>query len=68
MTDELPGSVLFCCTLNSIRSPMAEAIMKSLHGRRIYIDSAGVREGETEPVSVQHIVRSFDPCLVCTVH
>lgn len=29
---------------------------------------APVREGETEPVSVQHIVRSFDPCLVCTVH
>ncbi|MCB1526475.1 MAG: nickel-dependent hydrogenase large subunit [Hyphomicrobiaceae bacterium] len=29
---------------------------------------APVRPGETEPVSVQHIVRSFDPCLVCTVH
>lgn len=29
---------------------------------------APVREGETEPVTVQHIVRSFDPCMVCTVH
>ncbi|MAS07864.1 MAG: HupV protein [Ahrensia sp.] len=29
---------------------------------------APVRPGETEPVAVQHIVRSFDPCLVCTVH
>jgi Ni,Fe-hydrogenase I large subunit len=29
---------------------------------------APVREGEADPVSVQHIVRSFDPCLVCTVH
>ncbi len=29
---------------------------------------APVRDGETEPVAVQHIVRSFDPCLVCTVH
>lgn len=29
---------------------------------------APVREGEQEPVSVQHIVRSFDPCMVCTVH
>jgi uptake hydrogenase large subunit len=29
---------------------------------------APVREGETTPVSVQHIVRSFDPCMVCTVH
>lgn len=29
---------------------------------------APVLEGETDPVSVQHIVRSFDPCMVCTVH
>jgi uptake hydrogenase large subunit len=29
---------------------------------------APVREGEKTPVSVQHIVRSFDPCMVCTVH
>lgn len=30
--------------------------------------SAPLREGEEDPVSVQHIVRSFDPCMVCTVH
>jgi len=29
---------------------------------------ARVLPGETTPVSVQHIVRSFDPCMVCTVH
>lgn len=29
---------------------------------------APIRPGETDPVSVQHIVRSFDPCMVCTVH
>jgi hydrogenase large subunit len=29
---------------------------------------APVRDGEDTPVSVQHIVRSFDPCMVCTVH
>jgi Ni,Fe-hydrogenase I large subunit len=27
-----------------------------------------LRDGEVEPVAVQHIVRSFDPCMVCTVH
>lgn len=27
-----------------------------------------VRDGEDTPVAVQHIVRSFDPCMVCTVH
>jgi len=29
---------------------------------------APMRQGETTPVAVQHIVRSFDPCMVCTVH
>lgn len=29
---------------------------------------APVLEGESSPVAVQHIVRSFDPCMVCTVH
>ncbi len=27
-----------------------------------------VAAGERDPVLVQHIVRSFDPCMVCTVH
>ncbi len=25
-------------------------------------------EGSTAPLAVQHVVRSFDPCMVCTVH
>jgi protein-tyrosine-phosphatase len=43
-----PGSVLFCCTENSIRSPMAEGLMKYLHGRRIFVDSVGVRAKEID--------------------
>ena len=39
----LPGSVLFCCTYNIVRSPMAEGILKHLHGQRIYVDSVGLR-------------------------
>jgi protein-tyrosine-phosphatase len=49
---ELPGSVLFCCTRNAIRSPMAEGILKMLHGRRIFVDSAGVRGGEVDGFAV----------------
>ncbi|GGK60083.1 nickel-dependent hydrogenase large subunit [Amphritea balenae] len=30
--------------------------------------NAPVQDGEKDPVAVQHIVRSFDPCMVCTVH
>ncbi|AAP85777.1 Nickel-dependent hydrogenase large subunit (plasmid) [Cupriavidus necator H16] len=32
------------------------------------LEGAPVLQGETTPVAVQHIVRSFDPCMVCTVH
>lgn len=46
------SSVLFACTHNAIRSPMAEALLKHLHGRRIYVDSAGVREGELDSFAV----------------
>ena len=49
---DLPGSVLFCCTRNAIRSPMAEGLLKMLHGRRIFVDSAGVRGGEVDPFAV----------------
>ncbi len=28
----------------------------------------GVDAGDPMPVTVQHVVRSFDPCMVCTVH
>ncbi|WP_158044140.1 arsenate reductase ArsC [Skermanella pratensis] len=45
-------SVLFACTYNAIRSPMAEALMKHFHGHRIYVDSVGVREGELDPFVV----------------
>jgi len=45
----LPSAILFACSMNSVRSPMAEAIMKHLHGRRVFIDSVGVRPGEHDP-------------------
>ncbi len=68
---DLPGSVLFACSMNAIRSPMAEAILKFLHGRHVYVDSAGVRAGEPDPFAVavmdeigielgRHRPKSFD--------
>ena len=68
---DLPGSVLFCCTQNALRSPMAEAMLKHLHGRRIYVDSAGVRQGPLDEFAVavmdelgiditRHKAKSFD--------
>ncbi|MFC5303832.1 arsenate-mycothiol transferase ArsC [Azospirillum picis] len=46
-------SVLFACTYNMIRSPMAAAMMRHFHGSRVYVDSVGVREGdEVDPFAV----------------
>jgi protein-tyrosine-phosphatase len=45
----LPQSVLFACSLNAVRSPMAEALLRRLHGRRIYVQSVGVRSAEIDP-------------------
>lgn len=47
-----PTSVLFACTQNAIRSPMAEAILKHFQGHRVFVDSAGVRIGELDPFAV----------------
>jgi protein-tyrosine-phosphatase len=68
---DLPSAVLFACSQNSLRSPMAEAIMKHLHGRRIFVDSVGVRAGELDRFAAEvmeeigisienHLSKSFD--------
>jgi protein-tyrosine-phosphatase len=50
---ELPGAVLFACTLNSVRSPMAAGIMRHLFGKFVYVESAGARAGELDPFAVE---------------
>lgn len=50
---ELPGAVLFACTHNAIRSAMAEGMLKYLHGRRVYVQSCGMRSGELDPFAVR---------------
>ncbi|MDF1608812.1 low molecular weight phosphatase family protein [Hoeflea sp. YIM 152468] len=44
-----PGAVLFVCGMNSIRSPMAESIARTMLPAGTYIASAGVRRGERDP-------------------
>ncbi len=45
---DIPDAVLFCCTMNAVRSPMAEGLMKALYGTTAYVDSVGVRAGEPD--------------------
>lgn len=67
-----PQSVLFACDHNSIRSPMAEGLLKQHVGTSIFVQSAGVK-GDMEidgfAISVcrevgvelsRHRTRSFD--------
>ena len=53
MSGDLPGAVLFSCSHNAIRSPMAEAIMKHYYGHRVFVDSCGVRPGERDEFIVE---------------
>ena len=69
--NDLPSSVLFACTMNSIRSPIAEGILKFFHGHKIYVDSVGVNVSEIDEFAVvvmeeigidlsQHRGKNFD--------
>ena len=49
----LPHAVLFACTQNAIRSPIAEGYLKHLHGSRIYVDSVGVRGTGVDPFAIE---------------
>ncbi|MCK5745346.1 MAG: low molecular weight phosphatase family protein [Oricola sp.] len=42
-------SVLFACNMNSVRSPMAAALLRQAAGDALSVDSAGVYEGGLDP-------------------
>ena len=46
------SSVLFVCSANALRSPMADALLKHSHGGRLYVDSVGVGEGPLDGMAV----------------
>lgn len=53
---ERPSAVLFACNLNSVRSPLAEALMKLTYGYDIYVDSCGVEpKPDLDPFVVEVI-------------
>jgi protein-tyrosine-phosphatase len=45
-------AVLFMCGLNSIRSPMAAAVLREMLGSSFEVASAGVRKEEIDPFAV----------------
>jgi protein-tyrosine-phosphatase len=46
---DLPSAVLFACTQNVIRSPMAAAIMRHMYGHKVHVASVGLKPGEADP-------------------
>jgi protein-tyrosine-phosphatase len=49
---ETPSAVLFACTHNALRSPMAAALMRHFHGHHIWVQSVGVHRGEPDPFAI----------------
>jgi protein-tyrosine-phosphatase len=47
-----PQSILFACTHNSVRSPMAEALGRHFFGHDVYFASAGVQSREVDAFAV----------------
>ena len=46
--DAPPAAVLFACTLNRVRSPMAAALMRRRWGGQVHVDSCGLEPGGEE--------------------
>jgi protein-tyrosine-phosphatase len=43
-----PQSILFVCSENSVRSPMAEALARKISGNKVYVASVGLRRGQAD--------------------
>ena len=47
-----PQAVLFACGQNSVRSPMAESLLRQMFPHTLYVRSAGAKKGELDPFAV----------------
>ncbi|MGH6827722.1 MAG: arsenate reductase ArsC [Rhizomicrobium sp.] len=63
MEDRKPGSVLFLCTMNAVRSPMAAGLLGQLKGSEIRVESAGLHAGPVDPLAAQVMAEIGIPLL-----
>ena len=52
LAQKRPSSVLFACSMNAVRSPMAEGLAKFILGRSIFVDSAGLNKQPLDPFAM----------------
>lgn len=53
MTSRGPSAILFACTMNAVRSPLAAGLARQLLGQGVFIRSAGVRRGEPDGFAIE---------------
>ncbi|WP_343560064.1 arsenate-mycothiol transferase ArsC [Kiloniella sp. b19] len=49
----MPEAILFACSFNSVRSPMAAALLRQLTDNRVYVESVGVRAGDPDGFMIE---------------
>ena len=47
-----PSAVLFSCTWNAVRSPMAEGLLKKMLGHKVYVDSVGAKKMDVDGFAI----------------
>lgn len=52
VVNDMPGAVIFACSENALRSPMAERMFKNFQDHRTYIDSVDLRADKVDHFAV----------------
>ncbi len=58
-TDVLIQSVLFVCSYNAVRSPMAAEMLRWRSGGKLYVRSCGVQEGGETDVFANEVMKEL---------
>ena len=56
---ESPGSVLFVCAMNRVRSPMAAALARRRYGERLKVESSGLRASDEVDVMAAVVMQEI---------
>jgi protein-tyrosine-phosphatase len=57
--NEAPRAVLFACTFNAIRSPMAAGLLRRRFGPMMRVESVGVRQGGQVDILAVQVMDDF---------
>lgn len=59
------SSVLFVCSLNQVRSPMAATIARGLFAKHLFVRSAGIQKGSEDPM-VTRVLAELDMPIIAS--